>query len=195
VVLAAATALFAARGYSNVAVPEVAARARAGLGTLYLRYPSKAALGNAVFRHCKHAWREAVLDPWKSGGGAEAELRDYWARLTRFVERHPDEARYLETTPLGHSLDTASQALRDELGRRAAARVGAWITSGEVWPLPIEVVAALVHGTFWHIVVEAPPARRRAMLAEGCDAVWRALRRGGTDPRPGPRPSAASGRR
>jgi AcrR family transcriptional regulator len=177
IILAAATELFARRGYANVAVPEVAARARVGLGTLYLRYPGKEALGNAVFRHCKLAWKEAVLDPWTTRGGARAQLKGYWQRLTRFVERHPDEARYLESTPLGHPLDGGSQALRDELGRRSADHVGAWIASGEVRPLPIEVVAALVHGTFWHVFIEAPRRRRRAMLEQGREAVWRALRR------------------
>jgi AcrR family transcriptional regulator len=181
-ILAAATELFALRGYSNVTVPEVAGRARVGLGTLYLRYPSKEALGNAVFRHCKLAWKEAVLDPWTTKGGAEAQLRDYWSRLARFVDKQPDAARYLETTPLGHALDAASQALRDEVGRRSAERVGAWMTSGEVRRLPIEVVAALVHGTFWHIIVDAPQRRRRAMLNQGREAVWRALRAKATTP-------------
>jgi TetR/AcrR family transcriptional regulator, repressor of fatR-cypB operon len=175
VILAAATELFAARGYANVTVPEVAARSRVGLGTLYLRYPSKEALGNAVFRHCKLTWKEAVLDPWTTKGDAKAQLRDYWARLTRFVEKHPDAARYLETTPLGHPLDPDSQALRDELGRRSAEHVGAWIASGEVRPRPIEVVAALVHGTFWHIFLDAPSDRRRALLSAGREAVWCAL--------------------
>jgi AcrR family transcriptional regulator len=176
-ILAAATKLFAAHGYANVAVPDVAERARVGLGTLYLRYPSKEVLGNAVFRHCKLAWKEAVLDPWTMRGSAEAQLSDYWSRLTRFVESHPNEARYLETTPLGHPLDAASQALRKELGRRSAEHVGRWVAAGEIRTLPVEVVAALVHGTFWHIFLEAPRRRRRAMLEQGREAVWRALRR------------------
>jgi AcrR family transcriptional regulator len=176
VILAAATELFAANGYANVTVPEVAQRARVGLGTLYLRYPSKEALGNAVFRHCKLAWQAAVLDQWATKDSARAQFRDYWSRLTQFVEKHQDEARYLETTPLGHPLDATSQALRDELGRRTAERVGAWIASGEVRALPIEVVAALVHGTFWHIFTDAPRRKRREMLGKGREAVWRALR-------------------
>lgn len=179
VILAAATQLFAERGYSNVTVPEVAALARTGLGTLYLRYPSKEALGNAVFRHCKLAWKESVLDPWGMKGDARTQLRDYWARLTRFTEKHPHEARYLETTPLAHPLDTASQDLRDELSRASAEHVATWIASRQVRPLPIEVVAALVHGTFWHIIVDAPRRTRRKMLEQGCEAVWRALRREG----------------
>jgi hypothetical protein len=53
--------------------------------------------------------------------------------------------------------------------------VGAWIASGEVRPLPLEVIAALVHGTFWHLFLDAPRRRRQALLREGRDAVWRAL--------------------
>jgi AcrR family transcriptional regulator len=177
-ILAAATELFATRGYSNVTVPEVATRAHVGLGTLYLRYPSKEALANAVFRHCKLAWKESVLDPWITRGSAKAQLGDYWSRLSRFVESHSAEARYLETTPLGHPLDAESRALRDALGLRSAERVGAWVASGEIRALPIEVVAALVHGTFWRIFLDAPRRKRRAMLDQGREAVWNALRRG-----------------
>ncbi len=175
-ILAAATELFAERGYANVTVPEVAARARVGLGTLYLRYPSKEALGNGVFRSCKLVWKATVLDPWERSGGADVQLRDYWSRLTTFVEKHPNEARYLETTPLPHPLDGDSQALRNELGRKTGERVGSWIASGEIRSLPIEVIAAIVHGTFWHIFNEAPRRKRRAMLEQGREAVWRALR-------------------
>jgi AcrR family transcriptional regulator len=174
-IVSAATELFAARGYANVTVPEIAARARVGLGTLYLRFPSKEALGNAVFRRCKLAWKAAVLDPWVVGGGAQAELADYWSRLARFVEELPHEARYLEESAHGHPLDRESQALREALSRTSAERVAAWIASGQVRRLPIEVVGALVHGTFWRIFLDAPSGRRRALLSAGRDAVWRAL--------------------
>jgi AcrR family transcriptional regulator len=176
-IVSAATELFAERGYANVTVPEVARHAGVGLGTLYLRFPSKEALGNAVFRHCKLAWKAAVLDPWIVSEGAEAELSDYWSRLTRFVDACPHEASYLETTPLGHPLDAESQELRATLSRRSAERVAAWIASGQVRALPIEVVAALVHGTFWRIFLDAPSSRRRALLTAGRDTVWRALAR------------------
>jgi AcrR family transcriptional regulator len=172
-ILEAATALFAQNGYANVTVPEVAARAGVGLGTLYLRYPSKEALGNAVFRHCKEAWRLAVLEEWSTRGSARAQFHAYWARMERFVEACPSEAHYLETNPIGHDLDQESQALRDRLSVRSAAHVQAWIDSGEVRPLPIEVVAALVHGTFWRLA--SAPRPTRATLRKGRDAVWRAL--------------------
>jgi hypothetical protein len=109
--------------------------------------------------------------------GAEGQLRDYWSRLVRFAEEHPAEARYLETTPLGHPLDAASETLREEVKRRSAERVVAWTRSGEIRPLPIEVVAALVHGTFWRIFLDAPRRARRSMLDKGRDAVWSALQR------------------
>jgi AcrR family transcriptional regulator len=174
-IVSAATELFADRGYAHVTVPEIAARARVGLGTLYLRFASKEALANAVFRRCKLAWQTAVLDPWAEGGGAEAELADYWSRLARFVNERPHEARYLEESAHGPPLDRESQELRTALSRRSAKRVAAWIASGQIRPLPIEVVGALVHGTFWRISVDAPSGRRRSLLAAGREAVWRAL--------------------
>jgi hypothetical protein len=117
------------------------------------------------------------VDPWTKRGGAKAQPGDYWSRLVHFVERHPNETRYLETTPLGHPLDAASQSLRDELSRRSAERVGAWIAAGEVRPASIEGAGAVVHGTFFHVLAEAPRRTRKAMLEQAREAVWRASRR------------------
>jgi AcrR family transcriptional regulator len=178
-ILEAASELFAAAGFANVTIPEVAARAGVGLGTLYLRFPSKEALGNAVFRWCKRAWAAATLDDWPLGAPPSEQFHAYWSRLQSFAERQRDKARYLENQPIGHELDPESIALREELSRRSTAFVRGWIDSGEVLPLPIEIVVALIHGTFWRIAdLPLSPRRRSALLQKARDAVWRAMCRG-----------------
>src|SRR5688500_7489538 len=52
-VLAAALALFTERTYEGTPMPAVAQRAGIGVGTIYRYFPSKEALGNAVFQQGK----------------------------------------------------------------------------------------------------------------------------------------------
>ncbi|MBX3493221.1 MAG: TetR/AcrR family transcriptional regulator [Parvibaculum sp.] len=175
-ILAAAIELFAAEGYASVAVPEVAARAGVGLGTLYQRFPSKEALGNAVFRRCKRAWAAATLDIWPEGEPPETQFRLYWERLSAFAEKHRDMALYNERNPIGHAYDAESLALREELDRRSEAVLRAWVNAGAVADLPFEVMAGLIHGSFQRILELSVPARQRqSLMDETGRAVWRAL--------------------
>ena len=175
-ILAAAIELFAAEGYASVAVPEVAARASVGLGTLYQRFPSKAALGNAVFRRCKRAWAAATLDIWPEGEPPETQFRVYWERLCAFAEKHRDMALYNERNPIGHAYDAESLALREELDRRSEAVLRDWVKTGTVADLPLEVMAGLIHGSFQRILeLPVPTRQRRKLMDETGRAVWRAL--------------------
>jgi AcrR family transcriptional regulator len=175
-ILAAAIELFAAEGYASVTVPEVAAQAGVGLGTLYQRFPSKEALGNAVFRHCKRAWAAATLDIWPDDKPPETQFSLYWERLCAFAEAHRDMALYNERNPIGHAYDAESLALREELDRRSEAALQSWVKAGAVADLPFEVMAGLIHGSFQRIL-ELPVAarRRKALMKETGRAVWRAL--------------------
>lgn len=175
-ILAAAIDLFAAEGYASVAVPEVAARAGVGLGTLYQRFPSKEALGNAVFRRCKRAWAAATLDTWPGGEPPETQFSLYWERLCTFAEKHRDMALYNERNPIGHAYDAESLALREELDRRSEAVLRGWVEAGAVADLPFEVMAGLIHGSFQRILELSVSARqRRSLMHETGRAVWRAL--------------------
>lgn len=175
-ILAAAIELFAAEGYASVAVPEIAARAGVGLGTLYQRFSSKEALGNAVFRHCKRAWAEATLDIWPEDEPPETQFRIYWQRICDFAERHRDMALYNERNPIGHAFDAESLALREELDRRARAALRGWVEAGAVADLPFEIMAAMIHGPFQRILeLQLAPGDRSILLAEMGQAVWRSL--------------------
>lgn len=175
-ILAAAIELFAAEGYASVAVPEVAAQAGVGLGTLYQRFPSKEALGNAVFRHCKRAWAAATLDVWPEEQSPETQFRLYWERLCAFAEAHRDMALYNERNPIGHAYDAESLALREELDQRSRAALDGWVRAGVVAELPFEVMAGLIHGSFQRILeLQVPSRQRKALMKETGEAVWRAL--------------------
>lgn len=175
-ILAAAIELFAAEGYASVAVPEIAAQAGVGLGTLYQRFSSKEALGNAVFRHCKRAWAEATLDVWPDDEPPEAQFRTYWRRICDFAECHHDMALYNERNPIGHAFDAESLALREELDRRSRAALRGWAEAGAIADLPFEVMAAMIHGPFQRILeLRIEPGDRVALMRATGEAVWKSL--------------------
>jgi AcrR family transcriptional regulator len=175
-ILAAATALFAERGYQSVTVADVASTAGVGLGTLYLRFPSKEALGGAVLRSAKAAYVDAVLANWPAEIPPRDQFTAYWQRMTDFTERHPAMSRYLARVPAAQEMDADAAAYRDQLNERTAALVRGWIDEGSVRERPMEVVAALIHGTFWHLADSpAPAARRRELLGAARESVWQAL--------------------
>jgi TetR/AcrR family transcriptional regulator, repressor of fatR-cypB operon len=174
-ILLAATTLFAEHGYPLVAVADIAARAGVGLSTLYLRFPSKEALGNAVYRHCKRAWARSTLDTVPADVPPAEQFHAYWDHLHRFARNHRDEATYAERRPTGFTLDADTTALLDELHARATRLVDSW-TASSANPLRHEVVAALIHGTFWQIYSLPVPARRRsALLQQARDTIWTAI--------------------
>lgn len=174
-ILRAATALFARDGYASVTVPAVAAAARVGLNSLYDRYPSKTALGNAVFRRSKRAWAEATLDDWPAEAPPAEQFATYWSRLSAFAARERDMALYNERRPLGHDLDAESDALHAALQRRAGAILRGWAGPGGLAP---EVMEALIHGTFRRLLeLDVSPRRRAALIRQAGPAVWAALTR------------------
>ncbi|MGH3876560.1 MAG: TetR/AcrR family transcriptional regulator [Actinophytocola sp.] len=174
-ILLAATALFAEHGYPLVAVADIAARAGVGLSTLYLRFSSKEALGNAVYQHCKRTWARSTLDKVPAGAPPADQFRAYWDHLHRFAKTHRDEASYAERRPAGHALDAETTALLEELHARSTRLVDSWTVSSAD-PLSHEVVAALIHGTFWQIYALPVPARRRAtLLRQARDTIWNAI--------------------
>lgn len=186
-IMSAAIALFAAHSYPVVTVPEIAARARVGLNSLYARYPSKESLGNAVFRLCKLAWYEATLKHWPFGAPPQAQFNDYWSRLSAFAEENLAIALYNERNPVGHAYDAQSKALREEMHLRSAEAIMGWRQAG-VTDMPLEIIASLIHGTF-HRIIELPiPASERAtLLSAAAPAVWRGIESGAKRSAPGAR--------
>jgi AcrR family transcriptional regulator len=174
-ILRAATTLFAEHGYPVVTVADIAKQAQVGLSTVYLRFPGKEALGNAVYRRCKRAWARATLDKVPAGATPAEQFHAYWRHLHTFAKTQPDEWTYAERGPVGHAVDPDTATLLDELHGRSARLLRSWLAAspGRVGP---EVAAALIHGTFGQVVtLPVPPRRRAALLRQAGDAVWSAI--------------------
>src|SRR5689334_24954585 len=79
--LRAALELFAERTYGATPVPDIAARANVGTGTVYRHFASKEALANAVFRSCKSVMHESLLAALARGGSERETFLRLWSGL------------------------------------------------------------------------------------------------------------------
>lgn len=110
-ILTAALTLFSERGFHGTAVPEVAALARVGAGTIYRYFASKEALVNGVFQQAKSLLRDALLLDFDPQGDVRTAFHQFWLRLTRFARDYPRQFRFLELQDHVPYLDDTSRAL------------------------------------------------------------------------------------
>lgn len=96
--MAAAADLFADRGFAATTMTEIAARANAAIGTLYLFFPTKDALAQAILAdHADElsAMLEALQATCRGHPAAEIAER-LFAELGEFVVRHPAYSALLD---------------------------------------------------------------------------------------------------
>lgn len=87
--LAAATAVFAARGFKGATLDDIAARAGVTKGGLYLHFPGKEALFFAVVDHWRQERRRRLQVPGVRGRGAAGALQEFLVRYLRFHLEEP----------------------------------------------------------------------------------------------------------
>ncbi|MBG6141511.1 helix-turn-helix domain-containing protein [Longispora fulva] len=102
-VLAAAEELFATKGPAAVTMEDIARAAGVGRGTLYRRYPDRAAIAVALLDEHERALQELLLGgepPLGPGAPPAARLAAFYAAMTALLERHHHLVLGAET---GHS--------------------------------------------------------------------------------------------
>ena len=89
--LAAAAALFVERGYDATTMTEIAARAGASIGSLYLFFPTKPALAQAMLAELAEALstRLDALQLQVRGSAAAAIADALFQALSAFLHQHP----------------------------------------------------------------------------------------------------------
>jgi len=99
-VLAAAERLFAERGATQVSMEDIAKTAGVGKGTLYRRYPDRAAVAVALLdEHERRLQQQLLGGPPPLGPGAPAadRLAAFYAAMIELLDQHLDLALAAET--------------------------------------------------------------------------------------------------
>ena len=98
--LAAAERLFAERGATEVSMEDIARAAGVGKGTLYRRYPDRAALAVALLDEHERRLQQQLLDgppPLGPGAPPARRLAAFYAAMVELLEQHRELALVAET--------------------------------------------------------------------------------------------------
>jgi AcrR family transcriptional regulator len=181
-ILAAALGLFVAKGYDGTAVPEIAARAGVGTGTLYRYFPDKRGLVNALYRKWRSALDGAALAPMVARLGPQDQFALYWRRVLEWYLAHPGPARFLELHAHEPYLDDASRHLARAHGTALRGFIRSGVEAGTLAPVAHELTAALIQGALSGLLRQDEIARRagRAFLDEAtirlsAERMWRVI--------------------
>lgn len=164
-ILGAALELFVERGYHGAAVPEIAARAGVGAGTIYRYFQSKETLVNELYREHKRALATELLGGFPTDAQAREQFRELWRRLGAFARENPRAWAFLELHHHADYLDDESRAIEHQLDRAAEALLRAAQERGEIAPIDPAVLVALVLGAFVGVIRAAWEGRLE--LSEG----------------------------
>ena len=178
-ILDAALELFARLGYHGTAVPEVAARARVGAGTVYRYFASKEALVNALFQKWKQELGRTLMADFPVDKPIRAQFHEIWVRMARFAERHPRALEFLELHHHGDYLDARSRAVEQEMLQPLHAFIVEAQRKHRLKPIAPEILGALVWGGFMGLVEAARKWRvplSEETLAAAEEAMWDAVR-------------------
>ena len=177
-VLDAALAVFTEHTYGGAAMSMLASRAGVAVGTIYRHFPSKEALGNAVYLRWKVQFGEHLFGDAADAGSIRVEFGRIWRGMLRFAATNPDAFAFLELQQHGGYLDADSIEVTRRVEQAGAAFVMRGQRAGEIRDGDPGVLVALVYGAFVGLAATvrggAELGEERLQLAE--DAVWDMLR-------------------
>jgi len=151
-ILDAALGLFAERGFTGTAVPEIAAAAGVATGTIYRYFPGKDALLNTLYQQWKgELKRRLIAEPMHAETWRD-EFHHWWSTLTRFAHEQPLAYRFLDQHYDEPHLDSASMAVTLQLDAHAVALIERGQASGELRTVSAPLLVALVFGAFSGVV-------------------------------------------
>ena len=169
--------MFAEYGVHGVPVPEIAAQAGVGTGTIYRFFASKEVLINELFREQKRGINRRLSEDLDRTVEPRALFQEYWRRLVAFAREEPEAFRFLELQDHLPYLDDESLALERSVlapianASRKLQRQGIYRKD-----IRIEVIMALHWGAFVNLfkAERAGYFKVRAVDIEAaCDACWR----------------------
>jgi AcrR family transcriptional regulator len=171
--LAAALRLIARSGLQATTTAAVAREAGVAAGTLYLYFPSKEALVNALYLEVLEEHHRVVTDAVEDPAAGAADSREglwrTWHALARWFLDHPGVSRVLQQCRTSGILTDVTRDAEHRIEQVTLARFREAIVRGAVRDLPLLVFSALFMGPI-HVLAEAAGA---GGVASVTDAVLR----------------------
>jgi TetR/AcrR family transcriptional regulator, repressor of fatR-cypB operon len=175
-ILDAALAAFTEHTFGSTSMAVVAQRAGVAVGSIYRHFPSKEALGNAVFQR----WKALALERLRREVDLDAPTRDaygqLWRSLVGFAAEHPDAFAFMEYQQHEEYLDETSGALSAEMIAFAGEVLIRGQRAGVVRNVDVELLIALAYGALVGLTKAIRDGLPQARATAAEDAVWDLLR-------------------
>ena len=176
-ILRAALQVFSEHGVHGVPVPDIAARAGVGTGTIYRFFASKEVLINELFREQKRALNRRISDTLTVSRNPREVFQEFWRRMVTFAREEPEAFRFLELQDHLPYLDDESKELeRSVLGPLATASRTLQRRGVYRKDIRVEVIMALHWGSFVNLFKSERAGYfklRPVDIQAACDACWR----------------------
>jgi AcrR family transcriptional regulator len=179
-ILHAALRLFAERGFHGTSMPDLAAAAGVGAGTIYRHFDSKEGVVNALYQQWKQQFTREVFERWDFEGSWRQRFRTLWRALFQFQREHPHAIPFLDLHHHSDYLDTDSRQIE-------IVSAMAWLemfSRGQREEALVDMdpaaVIAMAYGAFLGLVRGANAgyfALDDDMLTQSEERVWAMLRR------------------
>lgn len=179
-ILDAALELFAERGFHGTTVPDIAARAAIGAGTVYRYFESKETLVNLLYRQWKLEFTSHVMTDLPVAEPTRAMFAAIWRRFCGFARSNPRVVQFLELHHHGGYLDEESLALESSVLEpilHFVVNAQRELALREADP---RVLIAVVYGAFMGLLraeLHGHLSLSDEVLAGAEQCVWEAIRR------------------
>lgn len=178
-ILKAALGLFVTYGFHGTAVPQVAAKAGVGAGTIYRYFTNKEALVNALYQKLKADIAGFVLDGFSPDEPARQQFHRFWFNMSRYAMQNPEAFAFLELHHHRDYLDQTSLRVEGKLVDLATVLLVAMQSKQIVKDLPPMILMSFIWGAFVGVVRQGWEGRLELndetfAAAEQC--AWEAIR-------------------
>jgi AcrR family transcriptional regulator len=185
VVEAAATELFAARGYPGASIEEIARRAGVSPPVVYDHFPSKLDLYRQLLEGHFARLREIWGRDFPGSGDSSTRVSRSFDAWFSYVEQNPAAARMLFREPSGDRRAEAvhrevAAASRTQVMELFAAEPGSARLSGSLTGAGLEMAWVVLRGVLQGLAlwwVEHPAVPREQVVATAMNSLWTGFER------------------
>ena len=181
-IIQAALACFTERGFSETSLADIRRRSKASTGSIYHHFKSKEQLAAQVYLEGIHDYQAGFLATLEQQQRARSGIVAVIEYHLRWVEGHPDWARFLFQKRRAEFMDTTNDDF-DRLNKEFIGRAAAWfrhhIKAGSLRPLAPDVFISILLGPCQEFSRQYLSGYARSALDQAIHelarAAWRAL--------------------
>ena len=148
-ILQAALASFEEFGYEASTIEDIRRRSRASIGSIYHHFGGKAGIASALYAEGVADYQAGLLARMRRSRSARALIKGVVRHHLDWAEANPAWARYLMGMRRLEAVAAIEARLREinrDFVREAAALIRPHVDGGEIAPLSLDILLALLFG-------------------------------------------------